>query len=76
MAAAGADDGEKTLANGGEQARREHPISDRGVICAGQAAQIGAGPNKIVPLGKHDPGAGVVKLEPGFDLLRNLDRQT
>jgi len=48
----GIDEGEETVADRGEETRRDHAIGNQGVRCAGQAAQIGAGPydrHSVIP---------------------------
>jgi hypothetical protein len=74
MGVACVDDREKALADRREQARRYHPIGDRSIGRARQASQIGARSYEFVPLGEHDPGTGIIELQPSLHSGRNLDR--
>ena len=71
----GTDDRQETLADGHEQSGRNHAVGKGSVGGTRQPTQIGARPDEFVPFGENDPGAGIVKLEPVFDLGRDFDRE-
>ncbi len=67
------DDGKEPVADGREQRGRQHPVGNRGIRCPRQSPEIGARPDELVPFGKDDPRAGIVELQPVFDLGGKLD---
>ena len=73
---AAANKREKSVANCRKQTGRDYSVGDRSVGCTGQAPQVGAGPDELVPFRKHDPRPGVVEAEPVFDSGGDFDRET
>jgi hypothetical protein len=67
--------GEEAVADGGKEARGQHPVSDRVVVAAWRAPQIWPRPDEFVPLGQHDPGALGAEPQALLGLRGNFDRQ-